>query len=383
MTLRVSHVIAEFSAREAMGRTVVETAARVPGVHSIIAAHVHDSAEIFADSVALGGAMETFPLGRSEALAEALAAQRPDLVHVHGGALVPLLVAGSAVRQYPNVVTIYAWPRMPAPQALRSAGLRAAVDSNVLRPRVVATTVLPAAVAARALRRADVAAVLSPDPRVLTKLKGRLGVPLLRMGSGAPESSLRAVAPDQVDSPVVVFVGRAETVRGVDTLIEAFPAVRRAVPRARLRLLLLPRPELDAIVAMARRVGGPEVVEISTEPIPDVLAEMAAAQVGAWPFKFDYTTSPPAMAVAEAMSVGLPVVSTSVACVDAVLGPGAPALTVAPQDPRGLAEALVSLLTDADRWSALADAAPGFVTERLGWDQMALTTQEAYRAAGR
>ena len=56
--------------------------------------------------------------------------------------------------------------------------------------------------------------------------------------------------------------------------------------------------------------------------MPDLLAELAAAQVGTWPFKFDYTTSPPAMAVAEAMSVGLPVVATDVACVRAVLEPG-------------------------------------------------------------
>ena len=52
--------------------------------------------------------------------------------------------------------------------------------------------------------------------------------------------------------------------------------------------------------------------------MPDLLAELAAAQVGAWPFKFDYTTSPPAMAVAEALSVGLPVVATEVGCVRAV-----------------------------------------------------------------
>jgi glycosyltransferase involved in cell wall biosynthesis len=377
---RISHVIAEFSAREAMGRTVVETATRIDGVHSLVAAHVHDTPEVFADAVALGGAMETFPLGRSDALAAALAAQQPDLVHVHGGALVPLLMAGSAVRRYRSVVTIYAWPRMPSISALRQAGVRAAVDSNVLRPRVLATSVLPAPVAARALRRAGVAAVLSPDPRVLAKLRRRLSVPLLRMGSGAPVSELRASWPEAGESPVVVFVGRAETVRGVDTLIDAFPAVRRAVPNARLRLLLLPRPELDQIVARASKLGGADVVEISTEPIPDVLVEMSRAQVGAWPFKFDYTTSPPAMAVAEALSVGLPVVSTKVACVDAVLSEGAPALTVPPQDPAALSKALITLLTDRERWAELAAAAPGFVTARLGWDQMAETTEQAYRA---
>ena len=64
---RIVHVIAEFSAKEAMGRTIAETAARVPGEHSLVAARVHDGAELFAEVVEIGGAMETFPMGRSDA----------------------------------------------------------------------------------------------------------------------------------------------------------------------------------------------------------------------------------------------------------------------------------------------------------------------------
>ncbi len=376
MSPRIAHVIAEFSQREAMGRTVYETATRVPGQHGLVAAHVHDAGHVFEFTRALGGNMETFPLGRSAALAEALAAFDPDIVHVHGGALAPLLVAGSAIRKYPSIVTIYAWPRVPPLRAIQQAGLRAAVDSNVLRPRVLATSVLPARLAAAALQRAGVRAVLSPDPRVLAKLQGTIGVPLLRMGSGAPQTSLRATwaSPD----PVVLFVGRAETVRGVDTLIEAFATVLKRLPQAKLRLLLLPRPELADIVAQSAALG--DAVEVRTDPIDDVLAEMARAQVGAWPFKFDYTTSPPAMAVAEALSVGLPVVSTAVACVDAVLGADAPAITVPAQDPPALAAALIGLLTDEGRWQDYADRAPAFVRERLGWEQMATTTARAYGA---
>ncbi len=64
--MRVVHVIAEFSAKEAMGRTITETVARVPGEHSLIAARVHDGADLFDEVIEIGGAMETFPLGRCE-----------------------------------------------------------------------------------------------------------------------------------------------------------------------------------------------------------------------------------------------------------------------------------------------------------------------------
>ncbi len=379
MTPRVVHVIAEYSHKEAMGRTVSETVDRVPGQHSLLTTAAHDGADRFENVVELGGGMETFPLGRGEALAAALETLRPDLVHVHGGALAPLLVAGTAIRDYRTVMTIYAWPRMPGLSALRRAGLRPAIDSNVLRPRVLATTALPATVAGLALRRAGVRSVLSPDPRVLTKLAGHVRVPLHRLGSGAPRSDLRAHWDG--DSPTVIFVGRAETVRGVDTLIQAFPDVVRQVPGARLRLLLIPRPELDHILALVARSGLAGAIDVVTQPVADVQAEMAAAQVGSWPFKFDYTTSPPAMAVAEGLAVGLPTVTTSVACVRAVLGEDGPAVVVPPDNADALARGLIDVLQDQPRWQRLANRSPGYVDDRLGWARAGEETAVAYSEA--
>jgi starch synthase len=115
-----------------------------------------------------------------------------------------------------------------------------------------------------------------------------------------------------------------------------------------------------------------------TEPVADLLGELAAAQAGTWPFKFDYTTSPPAMAVAEAMSVGLPVVATDVACVRAVLKPDVTGIAVPPANPKALAAALVRLLTDEPTWHRYAEAGRAAARERLGWDKAADTTAAAY-----
>ena len=359
--IRVAHVIAEFSAREAMGRTVTEVAERVPGEHHLITTRVVDGAAAFASVHELGGRLESFPLGRSTALAGALARIRPGLVHLHAGALGPLLGLHPALRPYRKVLTAYAWPTLPGPRTWRRAGLAEMLASNVLRPRVAATSLLPARLAVAALRRSGITTVLTPDPRVARRLggpppPGRPGGPplaarpgglhVLRYACGAPLDDRRARF-DPV-RPVVVFAGRAETVRGLDTLLAAFPLVRARVPGARLRLLLIPRPELPAILAAAGGAGGP--VEVVTDPVPDLLGEFAAAQVGAWPFKFDYTTSPPAMALVEAMAVGLPVVGTDVACVRAVLDPGVTGLAVPPAHPTALADALIRLLTDEAEW---------------------------------
>jgi glycosyltransferase involved in cell wall biosynthesis len=368
--MRIVHVIAEFSAHEAMGRTVTEIAERVPGEHCVITTTAHDGQQVFAEVVELGGAVETFPLGRRASLDAALADLRPDLVHVHGGALSPLLFGRTGIARYPNLLTMYAWPVLPSIRHLRKGGLRAAVQSNVLRPRVLASSVLPARLIQRSLRRAGTRHVLTPDPRVERKLGAT------RVGSGGPQDSRRAVFRD--NSPVVLFAGRAESVRGIDTLLACFPEVVKNVPDARLRLLLIPRPELDSLLAQARAAGLGEHLEVVTDPVPDLLAEMAAAQVGAWPFKYDYTTSPPAMAAAEALSVGLPTVGTEVSCVEAVIEDGVNGLLVPAADPSALAAAIVRLLKDRPAWQRYASAGPPSVKRRLSWEGMGKAVAKAY-----
>lgn len=375
MTMRVVHVIAEFSGHEAMGRTVTETAQRVPGEHFLITTTAHDGTGVFEGVTELGGAVETFPMGRRDALDAALRAMRPDIVHLHGGALAPLFTARTGIPSYRNLMTMYAWPTLPSPRRLRAGGLRAAVQSNVLRPRVAATTVVPPAAVRRALRRSRTRTVLTPDPRVLTRLRG---MDVRRLGSGAPVDARRAQRSS--GPPVVVFAGRAESVRGIDTLLESFPLVLKAVPDARLRLLLIPRPELDGLLGKARAAGLGDHLDVVTEPVSDLLGEMAAAQVGVWPFKYDYTTSPPAMAAAEALSVGLPTVATDVSCLRAVVEDGVNGVVVPPASPAALAAAVVDLLRDEALWRRYAEAGPITVTRRLGWDQMAATTSAAYSA---
>ncbi len=369
---------AEFSEKEAKGRTNAETATRVPGEHHLLAAHVHDGAGIFAGVTEVGGAMETFPMGRSTQVREALRALRPDVVHLHGGALAPFLAAGSPIGEHAHVITMYAWPRMPPLRQLRAGGLRPAWQSNVLRPRVGVSTALPPAAVRGALRRAGTRAVLTPDPAVLRRLSHARGIPVLRLPSGAPEDERRAVF--EPEKPVIVFAGRAESVRGVDTLIDAFPRVLEHVPGATLRLLLIPRPELGALVERVAAAGVSDRVTVLTDPVPDLLAELAGAQVGAWPFKFDYTTSPPAMAIAEALSVGLPTVASQVGCVRAVVEPDVNGLTVPPGDAPALATALLRLLTDGDLWQRLATAGPA-TTRQLSWSRAAEVTDAAYRSA--
>jgi alpha-maltose-1-phosphate synthase len=374
---RIVHLISEYSSHEAMGRTVTETARRVPGEHHLVTTRVHDGGDAFASVHELGGRIETFPMSDRDRLHAILDELRPDLVHLHAGALGPLLAQRSDLGRFPLVMPIYAWPGLPGRAAWKHAGWRGLRSSNVLPLRVLATAALPASVARRALTRLAPQAVLTPDPRVQEKLSG-LSIPVRRLPSGAPVDPRRASrTPRDGGPPTVIFAGRSESVRGIRTLIDAFPLVRAQVPDARLRLLLLPRAELADMQAAAAASPVRDAIDIVTDAIPDLLGELAGAQVGSWPFLADYTTSPPAMAVAEAMAVGLPVVSTPVACVRSVMRPNIDGIAVPPGDAPALARALVTLLTDQEAWDRYSEAGREAVSA-LTWDRAAAETELAY-----
>jgi alpha-maltose-1-phosphate synthase len=376
--VRIAHVISEYSAHEAMGRTIAETAARVPGTHHLVTARLHDGAEGFDRATSIGGSLSWFAWQRASALTEVLDGIEPDVVHLHGGALTPLWATSPALRHRLLVQTIYGWPRLPGPGAIRLATPAQLCRSNVVRPRVLVSTALPRRAAVSLLRRSRTSAVLSPDPAVLDRLSG-VDVPVHALPSGAAADPRRAAW--QRVAPTVVFAGRSEAVRGIDTLLDAFVLVRRTVTDARLRLMLIPTAELAAIRRAVDRSGLDAAVEVVTEPVADLAEELARAQVGVWPFKFDYTTSPPAMAVAEAMAVGLPVVSTPVACVRAIAQDGRNADLVPVADHPTLATAITKLLVDRELWYDRARAGLETVAGPASWVAAAEVVHGIYRRA--
>jgi glycosyltransferase involved in cell wall biosynthesis len=378
---RVVHLISEYSTHEAMGRTVTEAARRVPGEHHLVTTRAHDGGGEFATVHELGGRIEAFPMSDRQDLHRILGSLKPDVVHLHAGALGPLLAQRAGLGRYPLAMTIYAWPGLPGRAAWKHAGWSGLRSSNVLPTRVALTAVLPPAVVRLAVRRLAPLGILSPDPRVIDRLQDS-GTTVERLPSGAPVDPRRATRiPADGQAPTVVFAGRAESVRGIRTLIDAFPAVVAVVPDARLRLLLIPRPELGMLLAAVEASPVRASIDVVMEPITDLLGELARAQVGTWPFLADYTTSPPAMAVAEAMAVGLPVVSTPVACVRSVMRPGIDGLAVPPGDARALGAALTRLLTDSAEWNRLSAAGREAVSQ-LTWDRAAEATAGVYARVG-
>jgi len=149
--------------------------------------------------------------------------------------------------------------------------------------------------------------------------------------------------------PTVLFLGMVREAKGAFDLLRAWPAVREAVPDA--RLVLGGAGDLERAREIAREHG------YALETPGWVLGEeksrlMRRAWVLALPSRWEAMP----MAVLEAMAAGVPVVASRVGGIPGVVVDGATGLLVEPRDVNALGEALARLLGDAAERQAMGRA---------------------------
>ncbi len=185
---------------------------------------------------------------------------------------------------------------------------------------------------------------------------------LSAIASAGDTTAEEAVTTAANEGPLLVFVGRFDTIKGVDVLLDALPAVCAAVPAMRLTLAGgLPhnaRSDLrwrQQIAEAAHRAGLPasqlSLLEFLTHD--RALALLASADVVVIPSR----TETFGQVTAEAMAAGRCVVATAVGALAERLRHDVTALLVPASDPPALAAALSWALADSALRQRLGDAA--------------------------
>jgi len=192
------------------------------------------------------------------------------------------------------------------------------------------------------------------------------------------EEAARAALGLAADELGIGIVARLDSIKAVDTLLEAFARVARALPRARL-IVIGDGPEAGRLHALTRSLGIDSRVRF-TGAVPDAARLLGGLDLYVSASRREGLS----LAVLEAMALGLPVVATRVAGhVDAV-SDGVTGRLVATDEPRALADALVSLLGEpAAARRALGEAGRRRVEQRFGAERMAAETAALYRAVAR
>ncbi|MBO0890664.1 MAG: glycosyltransferase family 4 protein [Acidothermales bacterium] len=214
-----------------------------------------------------------------------------------------------------------------------------------------------------------------------------------RMAWLAPGVDLDAFRPDAggaamrdrlglADRPVVVCVSRLVPRKGQDTLIRAWPAVRRAVPDATL-LLVGGGPSRDRLRRLADATGVADaVVFTGSVPWRELPAHFDAGDVFAMPCRTragGLDVEALGIVFLEAAACGLPVVAGDSGGSRDAVRDGETGYVVDGRSPDTVAERLVALLRDRELAAAMGARGRAWVEREWGWDRVVARLRELLR----
>lgn len=173
------------------------------------------------------------------------------------------------------------------------------------------------------------------------------------------------------DGPIVFF-GRFEDVKGIDTLIDAVRLLGKQSPRT---IIIGQGSQKHALQQRIHKLGLDDQVSIAPWMNHEELAQtLTEARMVALPSRKENFS----LAVLSAMAVGAPVISTSVGGTPEIIDHGKTGLLVEPDHPQALAAAISHLQNHPDVALRLGRAGRAYVRTHLTWDRVAESFEALY-----
>jgi glycosyltransferase involved in cell wall biosynthesis len=208
------------------------------------------------------------------------------------------------------------------------------------------------------------------DARKADGIEPRRCAPQIEVPLGSRYAEIPRLAFEQVDPDLIVFLGSLRPEQGLDTMIEAMPGIRRAVPAARLRVIG-DGPEAASLKKLAVDRGVADAVEFLgyVENDNEAAKLLADAAIGVAPYVRSADTfkrfADPGK-VKLYLAAGLPVVISRVPRIAGVIEKSGAGIAVEPGS-GNLADAVISILSSSARACAMrANAAA--LGAQYDWD---------------
>ncbi|MGA2321639.1 MAG: glycosyltransferase [Solirubrobacteraceae bacterium] len=283
---------------------------------------------------------------------------RPDLIHAHSSKAGAIARIGALL--FPRIPVLY------TPHGYAFAGhFSREADRLAYREIERALARLTERVVCVCEAEARLARTIGPADRVRVVHNG-----IEPVGDGPVHPRMLELARA---GPVLCALTLLRPGKGLETLIDAVPAVRDRHPRVQIAIAGK-GPDGDALRARALTRGVPDAVHF-LESSDDPLSILRGAQIfvhPSWAESFPYV-------ILEAMAVGLPIVASDVGGIGEALVDQESGLLVRPGDQDGLARALIGLLDDADRSARMGGAARDRLEQHFTRTAMIEGLLEVYR----
>lgn len=186
------------------------------------------------------------------------------------------------------------------------------------------------------------------------------------------------------DAPLVLFVGRIDPIKDVDTLLAAMAELINGYEGATKPYLVIVGGELDSsgkpigsledVASEAASLGiRDQIIFLGSRPQSDLPAIYGAATVTAVSSRYESF----GLVAVEAMACGTPVVATRVGGMRFTVEEGVSGLLVPPADPAAMSRALSRIVTDRDLRAGLQVGARQAAV-RFSWQTVGAAMQRMY-----
>jgi len=292
---------------------------------------------------------------------------RPEVIHVHDWLQAQSSVVVREVAGVPLVLTVH------ATESGRTAGLL----SGPFSKGIDATEAWLVSEADRVIvcseyMRMEVAGLFGRDPADMCVIPNGI-----RAAEWATTVARKRAARRRYGRPLIGYAGRLEPEKGVQTLIEAMPAIRRSFPEARAVIIGTGTAESELRHGVKRRRLSDAVTFAGYISDDDLRAVMAASDVAVVPSLYE----PFGFVALEAMALGTPLVAARTGGLAAIVADGETGLLFPPGDRAGLADAVVAVLQHPRAARTRAAAGRSEVEERYAWPVIATAALDVYRDA--
>jgi len=172
----------------------------------------------------------------------------------------------------------------------------------------------------------------------------------------------------------ILFVGRLERRKGLNYLIKAYLQVKREIPNSRLIVVGPGRRPRKKYEKWIMRNGLRDVVFVGYVPYAELPRYYKTADIFCSPATGRESFG---IVLLEAMAIGKPVVASNIDGYASVITHGEEGLLVPPKDSRGLAQALISLMSDETLRQQMG-ARGRLTAKEYSWEQIARRVFDYY-----
>lgn len=325
--------------------------------------HVTFERDLVAWTLAMGHAMVRAGL-------RLLRTWRPEVVHAHDWLVTHPSIALAETAGTPLIGTIHAteagrhsgWLSHPLNQQVHSVEWWLANRSDEL-------------ITCSDAMRAEVTRLFDVADESITVIHNGIEQRGWQVPGAEIDQARAAYAPN--GEPLLLYFGRLEWEKGVQDLLAALPAVRRAHPGTRLVVAGQGR-HRDELIDQARKLRIRRAITFAGH-LPDgqLRAVLCAADAVVLPSRYE----PFGIAALETAAAEVPLVASTAGGLSEVVVDGVTGLAFAPGDIPALAAAVDTVLGDRRAAKARARTARARLAADFDWTRIASATEKVYRRA--